>query len=162
MRIEKAKNQFGQEVYFIVSMSEGKVLQVAGVGNLIKHYPEDCEVLSHQLAYQRIVDLNEERMRVINYASDHSYDRTGSYEIDITDEFLNDLILYGYTVMRREEGLSISLVNSDYDVVITFSNGKYHSTKIWRDGRERAFDKAVLDSAKTELDAVLKVLADHF
>lgn len=162
MQIKKTKNQFGQEIYFIVSMSDGGVMQVAGVGNMVKHYPKDCEVLSHQLAYQRIVDLNPKNMRVIDYHSDHSFSRGGTYEIDITDEFLDDLILYGYTVIRNEEGLSIALANSDYDVAITFSNGRYHSVKIWRDGRERAFDNVVLESAETELAAVLMTLADNF
>ena len=162
MQIEKTTNQFGQEIYFIVSLSERGAMQVAGVGNLVRHYPKDCEVLSHQLAYQRIVDLNLKKMRVINYHSDRSFSRCGTYEIDITDEFLDDLILYGYTVIREEDGLSIALSNGDYDVAITYSDGKYRSTKLWRDGRVRTHDKAILESAKTELDAVLKVLADFF
>lgn len=162
MQIVKTKNQFGQEVCFIVSMSEGRVLQVAGVGNRIKHYPDTCEVSSRQVMSQRIIDLNEEKMRVINCASNHSYERTGSYEIDITEEFLSDLVLYGYTVVRNEGGLSIALANSNYDIVFSLNDGKYRSTGVWRDGISRVFDKATLESAETELDAVIKVLADHF
>lgn len=165
-KVHSSKNVFDQDVFFIVEHnSEDNTYDIAGVGNLVLHYPSDCEVPAYKVTSQRIVALNQYGIGLLAYHSDGSYDRTGAVERYVTPELLQELILQGYHTKRvnkiGKNNIYLTLENKDYDMLIFLKDNRFYSKKMWRDGIGRAHDIDCLNT-NVELDAVLAVLANHF
>lgn len=149
-----------ENTFFIVRMEDDKIMAVSGVGNLIKYVPCNLGLSSTQVAASLIVDLNEKEARLLYYHSDDTYSRSGTYTETLTDEYLKDLILYGYDIVYRKnkKDVFIKLENIDYNITINFDEEKYSYQKQWNDGYERAHDKVVLEGVENLQEAILMAL----